>query len=98
MASATADGETSRSYGLQHLEHGLGVRPPRRGLHTQLLPAFGGDGVELRPTIVLGEPPLGANPLLALESVQRLVQCRALDRQYTLRALPDEAGHAVAVH
>src|SRR5262245_14356941 len=65
----------------QNLSHSSGIRAPRLRLVSQMAFPFSSELVELRATIVLGRAPRCADELLALETMERLVQRRAFDRE-----------------
>src|ERR671936_639970 len=48
--------------GAEHLEDGLGVAGPARGLRAELPPSLGGELVVLGLAVILGEPPLRVDP------------------------------------
>jgi hypothetical protein len=51
-------------------EDGVGESGPGRGLETELGASFGGEGVELCPSIVFGGPPFGGDPSADFEAVE----------------------------
>src|SRR6185437_5135966 len=54
--------------------------------------------VVLGLAVVLGKSPLGVDPLLPLEAVERLIECRAFDGQHAVAARVEPARDGVAVH
>src|SRR5579863_81992 len=74
--------------------HGLPALMVRR----QLLLALLRDLVELRTLPAFGHFPLGLDPLLPLQPVQRRIQGSSLHLQYFIGLEADGLGDAVSVH
>ena len=87
-------------HGLRREEHardrGSEARPVGR-LRRELLPAARRDAVELRPPAQLGGAPLGLDPCLALETVERGVERSVFDFHDSFGRLLDRPSDAVAV-
>ena len=63
----------------------------------QLLPAGSRQPVILRALLVLGQPPLGLDPALSFEAVQRGVERAVVDLQLFLRQVGDGDADAMSV-
>src|SRR5215207_4873201 len=89
---------TRRSRGLEHAGDSFGVSLPFRELRLELCAAFGGELVELRPPIVLGETPVTLDPSLSFEPMQGRVKSAFLDEEDALAPFFDRARNGVTVH
>src|SRR6185312_1427617 len=81
----------------EDLEHGVGVSREVGRLLAELPPAGGSQLVVLGLAIVLGKPPVGADPAARLEAVERHVQRPILDLDRAVARLLDPAGDGIAM-
>src|ERR1700694_4343591 len=70
---------------MEDLGHGPRQPVPVVRLGLQPAPSRRGQPVEARPPVVLGEPPVGANPALLLEPVERRVERALVELQHVAR-------------
>src|SRR5688500_2809587 len=77
---------------------GLREPRPRALLDRELLPAGGSERVVPGASPVLGHPPLGGDPPLALQAVQRGVQGALIHEQHIAGPLLDALGDSPPVH
>src|SRR5687768_15044965 len=80
-------------YSLDGAEEDLEVRE----LDAQLFPAGGGDGVEARAAFGGGLAPLGLDPALFLEPLERRIERSLFDSEHVARQAPDVLGDAIPV-
>src|ERR1041385_7051912 len=90
-------GASSRPRRGQDGRHHPGVAPPADRLLAELLPPRGGQLVELRLAIGVGDAPLLRQEPAPLQAVERGVERALLDRQHLVGALADPAADGVAV-
>ena len=77
---------------------GEGVALPALHLRHELAAPFGGDLVELRAAIVLGDAPFGGDPPAVLEAVQRRVERALVHLEHVAGDLLDALRDAPAMH
>src|SRR6266545_4410929 len=85
-------------YGSDNQRDGGGEPFPRRGFPVELFAAGPGELVVLRPPVLIRHAPLGFDPALVLEALQRGIQRALLHQQHVVGQLPDAPGDRPAVH
>src|SRR5689334_5135427 len=70
---------------------------PLRALRRQLFATGGGEGVDTYSLAVLGDSPLGRDPLSLRQSVERRLERARLDAQQVVRVGADHLREAIAV-
>jgi len=87
----------SAELGAKDERDGLGQTPPFAGLFRELLAAAGGELVEARAAIVVGDAPFGAQPSRGLEALESGVERAVVDEQCALRRALNGERDPVAV-
>src|SRR5262245_6021648 len=84
-------------FGSQHARDRASHSFPVLGFHRELPFAALGQAVELRLAVVLGRAPLGRNPALLFEPVERRIERTLVDAEHVLRDLLQPLRDAPAV-
>src|SRR3989442_15323609 len=85
------------TFDLQHSSDDAGEALPILGLMGELFPAGFGERIELRPAVVLRDPPFRADPPLLCEAQERCIDRAFIELQQFFADLFNPAGDAVAV-
>src|SRR5690348_7815892 len=83
--------------GTEHERDGFRQPPPIAGFFRELFAAGGGELVEARTSIVVGNAPLGTHPTRGLEALERRIERSVIDEQRALRRVLNRERDTVPV-